>query len=91
MGKKWPVQMNLPFFAVKAHVPGGVQNQAEKIRKIRETSSSGFHSSLFGFLGPDLLGKKWAPPDGTIIKPFVHNTVVSVNTRSLLLGCPGNE
>ena len=29
-GKKWPVQMNLPFFAVKAYVPGGVQNQAEK-------------------------------------------------------------
>ena len=28
-GKKWPVQMNLPFFAVKAYVPGGVQNQAE--------------------------------------------------------------
>ena len=22
-GKKWPVQMNLPFFAVKAYVPGG--------------------------------------------------------------------
>ena len=22
-GKKWPVQMNLPFFAVKASVPGG--------------------------------------------------------------------
>ena len=30
MGKKWPVQMNLPFFAVEAYVPGGVQNQAEK-------------------------------------------------------------
>ena len=29
-GKKWPVQMNLPFFAVEAYVPGGVQNQAEK-------------------------------------------------------------
>ena len=30
-GKKWPVQMNLPFFAVKAYVPGGgVQKQAEK-------------------------------------------------------------
>ena len=29
-GKKWPVQMNLPFFAVKAYVPGGVQNQAEQ-------------------------------------------------------------
>ena len=28
-GKKWPVQMNLPFFAVEAYVPGGVQNQAE--------------------------------------------------------------
>ena len=26
--------MNLPFFAVKAYVPGGVQNQAEKIRKM---------------------------------------------------------
>ena len=32
-GKKWPVQMNLPFFAVKAYVPGGVQNQAEKNSK----------------------------------------------------------
>ena len=32
-GKKWPVQMNLPFFAVKACVPGGVQNQAEKNSK----------------------------------------------------------
>ena len=32
-GKKWPVQMNLPFFAVEAYVPGGVQNQAEKMRK----------------------------------------------------------
>ena len=29
-GKKWPVQMNLPLFAVEAHVSGGVQNQAEK-------------------------------------------------------------
>ena len=29
-GKKWPVQTNLPFFAVKEYVPGGVQNQAEK-------------------------------------------------------------
>ena len=25
--------MNLPFFAVKAYVPGGVQNQAEKKSK----------------------------------------------------------
>ena len=25
--------MNLPFFAVKAYVPGGVQNQAEKKKK----------------------------------------------------------
>ena len=25
--------MNLPFFAVKAYVPGGVQNQAEKNSK----------------------------------------------------------
>ena len=33
MGKKWPVQMNLPFFAVEAYVPGGVQNQAEKTSK----------------------------------------------------------
>ena len=33
MGKKWPVQMNLPFFAVEAYVPGGVQNQAEKNAK----------------------------------------------------------
>ena len=35
MGKKWPVQMNLPFFAVEAYVPGGggVQNQAEKNSK----------------------------------------------------------
>ena len=32
-GKKWPVQMNLPFFAVEAYVPGGVQNQAEKNSK----------------------------------------------------------
>ena len=32
-GKKWPVQMNLPFFAVKPYVPGGVQNQAEKNSK----------------------------------------------------------
>ena len=33
-GKKWPVQMNLPFFAVEAYVPGGgVQNQAEKNAK----------------------------------------------------------
>ena len=32
-GKKWPVQMNLPFFAVKAYVPGGVQNQAKKNSK----------------------------------------------------------
>ena len=32
-GKKWPVQMNLPFSAVKAYVPGGVQNQAEKNSK----------------------------------------------------------
>ena len=32
-GKKWPVQMNLLFFPVEAYVPGGVQNQAEKIRK----------------------------------------------------------
>ena len=35
-GKKWPVQMNLPFFAVEAYVPGGVQNQAEK--KIRKNA-----------------------------------------------------
>ena len=36
MGKKWPIPMNLPFFAVEAYVPGGggVQNQAEKIRKM---------------------------------------------------------
>ena len=26
-------QMNFPFFAVEAYVPGGVRNQAEKIRK----------------------------------------------------------
>ena len=34
-GNKWPVQMNLPFFAVKSYVPGGggVQNQAEKNSK----------------------------------------------------------
>ena len=32
-GKKWPVQMNLPFFAVEAYVPGWVQNQAEKNAK----------------------------------------------------------
>ena len=32
-GKKGPVQMNLPFFAVEAYVPGGVQNQAEKNSK----------------------------------------------------------
>ena len=32
-GKKWPVPMNLSFFAVEAYVPGGVQNQAEKNSK----------------------------------------------------------
>ena len=31
--KKWPVPMNLPFFAVEAYVLGGVQNQAEKKKK----------------------------------------------------------
>ena len=32
--KKWPVQMNLPFFTVRAYVPGGgVRNQAEKNSK----------------------------------------------------------
>ena len=35
-GEKWPVPMNLPFFAAEAYVPGGgVQNQAEtKNRKM---------------------------------------------------------
>ena len=32
MGKKW-VQMNLPFFALEAYVPGGVQNQTQKNSK----------------------------------------------------------
>ena len=32
--KKWPVPVNLPFFAVEAYAPGGgVQNQAEKKSK----------------------------------------------------------
>ena len=29
-GKKWPVQMNLPFFAVKAYVPGGGPESGRK-------------------------------------------------------------
>ena len=34
-GKKWPVQMNLPFFAVKAYVPGGGSRiRPKKIRKM---------------------------------------------------------
>ena len=33
-GKKWPVQMNLPFFAVKAYVPGGSRIRPKKIRKM---------------------------------------------------------
>ena len=32
-GKKWPVQMNLPFFAVKAFVPGGGGGCPESGRK----------------------------------------------------------
>ena len=33
-GKKWPVQMNLPFFAVEAYVPGGgPESGRKKIRK----------------------------------------------------------
>ena len=34
MGKKWPVQMNLPFLAVKAYVPGGSRIRPKKIRKM---------------------------------------------------------
>ena len=34
-GKKWPVQMSLPFFAVKAYVPGGGSRiRPKKIRKM---------------------------------------------------------
>ena len=35
-GKKWPVQMNLPFFAVEAYVPGGggPESGRKKIRKM---------------------------------------------------------
>ena len=32
-GKKWPVQMNLPFFRCRSMCTGGVQNQAEKNAK----------------------------------------------------------
>ena len=44
-GKKWPVQMNLPFFAVKAYVPGGVQNQAEK--KIEKCLPAGTGTKIY--------------------------------------------
>ena len=30
MGKKWPVQMNLPYFAVKAYAPGGGPESGRK-------------------------------------------------------------
>ena len=33
MGKKWPVQMNSPFFAVEAYVPGGSRIRPKKKRK----------------------------------------------------------
>ena len=32
-GKKWPVQMNLPFFALKAYVPGGSRIRPKKFEK----------------------------------------------------------
>ena len=58
-GKKWPVQMNLPFFAVKAYVPGGVQNQPEK------NSKNAFRPvpvQKFTFPGSSLHEKRpWAP------------------------------
>ena len=49
-GKKWPVQMNLPFFVVITYVPGGVQNQAEKNSKkclLAGTGTKIYFSSIF--------------------------------------------
>ena len=44
-GKKWPVQMNLPFFAVKAYVPGG--GSRIRPRKIRKMPSGRYrHKNL---------------------------------------------
>ena len=39
--------MNLPFFAVKAYVPGGVQNQAEK--KIEKCLPTGTGTKIYFF------------------------------------------
>ena len=54
-GKKWPVQVSLPFFAVEevslpffaveAYVPGGVQNQAEK--KIEKCLPAGAGTKIY--------------------------------------------
>ena len=33
-GRKWPVQMNLPFFAVEAYVPGRSRIRPKKFRKM---------------------------------------------------------
>ena len=56
-GKKWPVQMNLPFFAVKAYVPGGVQNQAEK------NSKNAFRPvPVQKFTFPEILSHFLSPP-----------------------------
>ena len=45
MEKKWPVPMNLHFFAVEACVPGGVRNQAEQ--KIEKCLPAGTGTKIY--------------------------------------------
>ena len=69
--------MNLPFFAVKAHVPGGVQNQAEK------NSKNAFRPvPVQKFTFPVLVGRTKNCSRNVQKRPDVHKIVLSIKPRS---------
>ena len=49
-GKKWPVQMNLPFFAVEAYVPGGGPESGRKKFEKMPSGRYRYKDLLFQFL-----------------------------------------
>ena len=61
-GKEWPVQMNLPFFAVEAYVPGGGPESGRKKFEKMPSGRYRYKNLLFQFFvlktGPFWQGTK---------------------------------
>ena len=61
MGKKWPVKMNLPFFAVEAYVRGGgvPESGRKKMRKNLPSGRYRYKNLVFQFFESQTKSKEF--------------------------------